>query len=126
MAGRNAVSRGCRWLVCAPPCRAAPQRAAAATPPARLLAPTSPSCARHHSRPQVALWEAENAVQARYSLHQLQYLNAIIDTSAAKATHAQSAVIKRQFEKKLKAAKVRRLVRQFCLVCVLPFTSCLR
>jgi hypothetical protein len=46
-------------------------------------------------------------VQARYSLHQLQYLNAIIDTSTAKATHAQSAVIKRQFEKKLKAARVR-------------------
>lgn len=55
----------------------------------------------------VALWEAENAIQGRYSLHQLQYLNAIIDTSAAKATHAQSAVVKRQFEKKLKAAKVR-------------------
>lgn len=54
----------------------------------------------------VALWEAENAIQGRYSLHQLQYLNAIIDTSAAKATHAQSAVVKRQFEKKLKAAKV--------------------
>ncbi|KAL4434829.1 hypothetical protein ABPG77_005356 [Micractinium sp. CCAP 211/92] len=53
----------------------------------------------------VALWEAENAIQGRYSLHQLQYLNAIIDTSAAKATHAQSAVVKRQFEKKLKAAK---------------------
>ncbi|PSC73293.1 SET domain-containing [Micractinium conductrix] len=52
----------------------------------------------------VALWEAENAVQARYSLHQLQYLSAIVDTSAAKATHAQSAVVKRQFEKKLKAA----------------------
>jgi hypothetical protein len=46
-------------------------------------------------------------VQARYSLHQLQYLNAIIDTSTAKATHAQSTVIKRQFEKKLKAARVR-------------------
>lgn len=35
---------------------------------------------------QVNLWEAENAVQARYSLHQLQYLSAIIDTSAAKVS----------------------------------------
>lgn len=51
------------------------------------------------------LWEAQHAVQARYSLSQLQYLNAIIDTSAAKAAHAQSAVVKRQFEKKLKAAQ---------------------
>lgn len=53
----------------------------------------------------VNLWEAQNAIQPRYSLHQLQYLNAIIDTSATKATNAQSAVVKRQFEKKLKAAQ---------------------
>lgn len=101
-------------------------------------------------------------MQARYSLHQLQYLSAIIDTSAAKvsrrgmacqttgsatsanwlqgaplcacgassltcgrfaplclqATNAQSAVVKRQFEKKLKAAKVGlRDVTHLCSGC---------
>ena len=58
--------------------------------------------------------------QARYSLHQLQYLSAIVDTSAAKATHAQSAVVKRQFEKKLKAAMVGTALLLLLLLLPLP------
>lgn len=60
-------------------------------PPRSFLAQSASLCARHalcsllrSFLSQVNLWEAENAVQARYSLHQLQYLSAIIDTSAAK------------------------------------------
>ena len=73
---RRRLGRRCRVLE-----GAAPQRRLARP---GLPLPCQPAVCCAPLPLQVNLWEAENAVQARYSLHQLQYLAAIIDTSAAK------------------------------------------
>ena len=71
----------------------------------------------------VALWEAVNAVQARHSLHQLQYLSAIVDTSRAKALQSGSDVMRRRFAAKVKIATVR--VRHVCACVAVCMCACM-
>ncbi|KAK2078771.1 hypothetical protein QBZ16_003611 [Prototheca wickerhamii] len=51
------------------------------------------------------LWEAERAVVDLPTLSQLTYLSALVDAAQYKATHANSSVVRKQFDRKFKLAQ---------------------